>query len=65
MRLEGCVRRDDKIDIRGTSCILYVHKHEDTSPRDDECGRAQYAEQGVHEEHDTMGFRWPLDVATN
>ena len=32
MRLEICVRRDDKIEIRGTSCMLYVHKHRDTSP---------------------------------
>ena len=28
--------------FRGTSCILYVHKHRTTSPRDDECGHAQY-----------------------
>ena len=32
MRLEGCVRRDDKMEIRGISCMLYVHKHKDTSP---------------------------------
>ena len=32
MRLEGCVRRDDKMKLRATSCILYVHKHRDTSP---------------------------------
>ena len=49
--------------------ILYVHKHRATSPRDDECGRAQYDDEcecasarmctneGVHEVHDTMGFR--------
>ena len=30
------------IGFRGTSCILYVHKHRTTSPRDDECGCAQY-----------------------
>ena len=56
MRLEGCVRRDDKMVIRGTSCILYVHKHRDVFPRDDERGRAQYDEQGVHKKHDTMRF---------
>ena len=53
--------------FRGTSCILYVHKHRAISPRDDECGRAPYDErecaqvgmhtdEGVHEAHDTMGF---------
>ena len=45
------------MNIRGTSCILYVHKHRDTSSRDDECGRSQYDELGVYEEHDTMEFR--------
>ena len=56
------------IQVRGTSCILYVHKHRATSPRDDECGRAPYDEhecahvrthtdEGVHKAHDTMGFR--------
>ena len=35
----------------------------DTFPRDDECRRAQYDEQRVQGEHDTMGFHWPLDVA--
>ena len=53
MRLGGCVERDDKIEIRGTSCMLNVHKPRDTSPRDDECRRAQYDEQGVHRENDT------------
>ena len=47
MRLEGCVRRDDKMEIRGTSYMLYVHKHRDTFPTDDECGRAQYDDEGV------------------
>ena len=55
MRLEGCVIRDDKMKFRETSCMLYVHKHRDTSPRDDECGRAQYDDEGVYEEHDTRG----------
>ena len=32
MRLEDCVRRDDKMEIRGTSCMLYVYKHRDTYP---------------------------------
>ena len=32
MRLDGCVRRDD-MEIRGISCMLYVHKHWDTSPK--------------------------------
>ena len=48
---------------------MYVHKHRPTSPRDDECGRAQCDDEcecaraqmrtheGVHEAHDTMGFR--------
>ena len=63
------------MDIRLTSYILYVHKHRDTSPRDDECGCAhyhdececahyddececaQYDDEGVHEAHDTIGFR--------
>ena len=47
---------------------MYVHKHRATSTRDDECGRAPYDErecaqvrkhtdEGVHEAHDTMGFR--------
>ena len=31
--IRGCVRKDDKIEFRGTSCILYVHKHRDTSPK--------------------------------
>ena len=55
------------IGHRGASCILYVHKHRATSPRDDECGRAPYDErecaqvrmhtdEGVHEVHNTMGF---------
>ena len=35
--------------------MLYVHKHRATSPRDDECRRAQYDEQGDHGEHDTRG----------
>ena len=28
--------------FRGTSCILYVHKHRAIFVRDDECGHAQY-----------------------
>ena len=59
MRLEGCVRRNITMDLEG---------HRATSPRDDECGRAPYDErecaqvrmhtdEGVHEAHDTMGFR--------
>jgi len=64
MRLESCVRRDVMMDFRGTTCILYVHKHRATSPRDDECGRVQYddecervlarmrTDEGVHEAHD-------------
>jgi len=36
--------------------MLYVHKYSDTSPRDDECKRAQYDEHGDHGEHDTRGF---------
>ena len=35
---------------------VVVHKHRDTFPRDDECGRAQYVDKGVHGEHDTRGF---------
>ena len=59
------------MDVRVTSCILYVHKHIDTSPRDDECGRApyddececaQYDDEGVHEAHDTRGS---LDLRTS
>ena len=83
MRLEGCVRKRHYDGFRETSCILYVHKHRATSPRDDECGRAQYDDEceyvqydgecectqhddeGVNEAYDTMGFRWPPDVATN
>ena len=68
MRLEGCVKKRCIIGLRGTSCILYVHKHRATSPRDDECrcvpyderGRTQvrmHTDEGVHEVHDTMGFR--------
>ena len=48
------------IGLKGTSCILYVHKHRSISPRDDEYGRAQvrmHTNEGVHEVHDTMGFR--------
>ena len=30
MRLDGCVRRDDKMEFRGNSCMLYVQKHRDT-----------------------------------
>ena len=57
MRLEGYVGRDYKMEIRGTSCMLYVYKHKDTSSTDDECGCAQYDdEQGDHGEHDTRGF---------
>ena len=41
MRLEGCVRRDITMDLEGPHAFLYVHKHRATSPRDDECGRAQ------------------------
>ena len=42
------------------SCILYVHKHRDTSPRDDECERRQYddeceCEQYNDEVHDIRG----------
>ena len=48
--------------------IVYVHKHRATSPLDDECGRApcderdcaqvrKHTNEGVHEVHDTMGFR--------
>ena len=58
MRLEGCVRRDIMMDLEGR--ILYVHKHRATSPRDDECECAQvrmHTDEGVHEAHDTMGFR--------
>ena len=33
MRLEICVRKDD-MEMRGISCMLYVHKHRDTSPSD-------------------------------
>ena len=33
MKLEDCVRRDDTVDIRGISCMLYVHKHRDTSSK--------------------------------
>ena len=58
MRLEGCVRRNIKMDLEG---------HRATSPRDDEWGRAPYDEcecaqvrmhtdEGVHETQDTMGF---------
>jgi len=43
------------MEIRGTSCILYVHKHIDTFPRDDEYGCAQYDDEGVHEEHNIWG----------
>ena len=66
MRLEDCIRRDVMMGFRGTSCMLYVHKHKATSLRDDECGHAQYDDEcecaqyddeGVHEAHDTMGFR--------
>ena len=52
MRLDGCVRRDVKMRIKGTSCMLYVHKHRDTSSRDGECGHAQYDDEGVHGKHD-------------
>ena len=31
MKLEGCVKRDDKMKFRGISCMLYVYKHRDTS----------------------------------
>ena len=65
------------MDLKGTSCILYVHKHRATFPRDDECERAQYddeckcararmrTDEGVHEAHDTMGFRCPPNIATD
>ena len=26
MRIEGCVKIDDKMDVIGILCILYVHK---------------------------------------
>ena len=45
MRLEGCVRSDNKMDVRGISCILYVHKHRDTSPKDDECRLTHYDDE--------------------
>ena len=32
MRLEGWVKRDDKMEIRRTSCMLCAHKHRNTSP---------------------------------
>ena len=35
--------------------MLYVHKHKDTFPWDDECRCTQYDDEGVHEAHDT---RW-------
>ena len=35
--------------------MFYVHKHRATSPRDDECGHAQYDDDGIHEVHDTKG----------
>ena len=50
-----------------TSCMLYVHKHRDTSPRDVECGRAQYDDEGVRAEHDTRGsvdFQTSLQTAS-
>jgi len=46
MRLEGLCQKRHSDGFRGTSCILYVHKHRATSPRDDECGRAPYDERG-------------------
>ena len=55
MRLESCVRRDVIMGFRGTSCMLYVHKHRATSLIDDECGYAQYNDEGVHEAHATRG----------
>ena len=56
MELEGCVRRDVKMGIRGTSCMLYIYKHKDTSPKQNDCGCAQYDEHGDHGEHDTRDF---------
>ena len=56
MRLESCVRRDDKMEFRGTSCMLYIHKHRDTSP-ETWVRRTLYDDEGVHGEHDTKGFR--------
>ena len=55
MRLEGCVRREVMMRFRGTLGMLYVHKHRTTFPRDDECGCAQYDDEGVHEVHDIRG----------
>ena len=43
MRLEGYVKRDIMMDLEGR--MLYVHKHRATSPRDDECGCAQYDDE--------------------
>ena len=43
--------------------MLYVHKHMDTFPRDDEYGCAQYDDEGVHGEHNIWGsadLRTPL-----
>ena len=35
--------------------MLCVHKHRDTSLRDDKCGCTQYDDEGDHGEHDTKG----------
>ena len=55
------------MDLEGPHAYcMFLHRA--TSPRDDECGRAPYDErdwaqvrkhtdEGVHEAHDTMGFR--------
>ena len=57
MRPEGCVIRDD-MEIRGISCMLYVHKHRDTSS--ETMSPDEYSmlmREGVHGKHDTKGFR--------
>ena len=59
-RARGLCQKRRIIGLRGTSCILYVHKHRATSPRDDEreCARVRMCtDEGFHEAHDTMGFR--------
>ena len=56
MRLSSCVMRDDKMDLEGPHTYCMFISIGILPPKDDELGRAQYDEQGVHVEHDTMGF---------
>ena len=42
--------------------MLYVHKHMNTSPRDDNCGRSQYDE---HDDHGELDIKGSADLWTS